>query len=144
MCTLGRQILNRPCILGRPIQNRPCILGRQIRNRPCILGGTIRSSRLAKCKARISINLFTHLGICRQVQARTAVRMNSVKTYVMPHHNVTLQSYCTKSWHFCINCSAEDFESFIYSARFSAIYRQKVKALHGATSSRQYYLGRFM
>ena len=47
----------------------------------------------------------------------------------MPHHTVTLQNCSTKTQHYYINWSAQHFESFIYSARCSAVWRQKAEAL---------------
>ena len=54
--------------------------------------------------------------------------MHSVKAYVMPHHTVTLQNCDTQTLHHYINWSAQYFESLIYSARYSTIWRQKAEA----------------
>ena len=43
-------------------------------------------------------------------QARTSIRMHSVKAYVMPHHTVTLRSCRAKTLHHYINRSAQHFE----------------------------------
>ena len=92
MYHLGGSIRNHPCTLGRPIQNCPCILWRPRQSRLWILGGTIQNTCLAKCMARISNILSAHWAFFRQVQARTSVRMHSVKANVMPKCIVTFQN----------------------------------------------------
>ena len=53
--------------------------------------------------------------------------MHLVKAYVMPHYTVTLQNCVIKSWQYHINWLVQHFESFIHSARCSAIWWQKKK-----------------
>ena len=121
MYPLGGSIRNRLCTLARPIRIGPCILGRPIRNPPGILGGTIENFCLAKFSARISANLSANWAICRKVQARTSVKVHSVKAFVMPHFTVILQNLNIEIWQTYINMSVQHFEHFLYSARWSAI-----------------------
>ena len=105
-------------------------LERPIWKRPCILGGEIQDSFLAKCEARISINLSAHLSHSQTSSGKNlSVRMHSVKAYVIPHDSVTLQK-CNTNW------SVQHFERIINSAICSAIWRWKVKAPYGSASSR--------
>ena len=80
-----------------------------------------------KCQSSILTNLSANWAICRQVQARTYVWMHLVKAYVMTHHTVNHQNNYKKMWHICMNWSVQHYESFIYNARYSAIWQWKVR-----------------
>ena len=62
--------------------------------------------------------------------------MHSVEFYVMPPYNVTLQKIYIKIGHIYKIWLVQHPENFIYSARYSAILRRKVKAPYSATVSR--------
>ena len=84
---------------------------------------------LATHQAGKTLGLSASSAISRQDQARSSVRMHSVRAIVMP------KPYCHPSYqvqfigHIYISWSAQHFASFIYSARCSAIWRRKVEAL---------------
>ena len=60
--------------------------------------------------------------------------MHSDKAYVMPHHTVSLKKKTLLIRHNYIGWLALHFESSIYNARYSAIWRQIVKSAHAACS----------
>ena len=89
------------------------------------LGATFATHKAGK-----TLGLSATSVISRQDQARSSVRMNSVRAIVLPKLYWTLHiTFISLDIYIYISWSGQHFASFMYSARCRAIWRRKVEAL---------------